>query len=114
MPLQTTPPDENEQPLPAGARIAVTGANGLVGSALVRHLSRAGYDVVSIVRHPDRSRSQAAQFGWDPPSRSIDRRGLEGTHAVVHLAGENIAAGRWTEESRRRILASRAEGTQLL
>jgi uncharacterized protein (TIGR01777 family) len=51
---------------------------------------------------------------WDPEGGTIDAAGLEGSDAVVHLAGESIAQGRWTPEKKRRILESRTKGTRLL
>jgi hypothetical protein len=93
-------------------RVALTGASGLVGSALAAYLSTGGHRVVRLVRRdPDPG---AAEIGWDPASGRIDRAGLEGLDAVVHLAGENIASGRWNEARKRRIRESRVRGTRLL
>jgi len=89
----------------------VTGANGLIGSALIAALSAGGTSVRGVVRH---SSGRAGEIVWDPASQTIDRNALEGATTVVHLAGENIAASRWTPETKSRILSSRTEGTQLL
>lgn len=93
-------------------RIAVTGSTGLIGTALVRSLEGDGHDVVRITRAgtaPGRD-----QVSWDIDAGRIDAAGLEGLDAVVHLAGEGIASGRWTEEHKRRVHDSRAKGTALL
>jgi uncharacterized protein (TIGR01777 family) len=96
--------------LPA-SRIAVTGASGLVGRQLVAFLGTGGHDVYRVLR---RTAGAPDEIGWDPAAGRIDSNALEGMDAVVHLAGESIASGRWTAESKRRILASRTEGTRLL
>jgi hypothetical protein len=66
--------------------------------------------VIRVVRRPP----APGEVFWDPTRGRIDVAGLEGVDAVVHLAGESIAAGRWTAERKRRIRASRVDGTRLL
>jgi uncharacterized protein (TIGR01777 family) len=93
-------------------RICVTGSSGLVGSALIPFVTTGGHEVVRIVRgpgQPDRGR-----IAWHPQAGTIDADALEGTDAVVHLAGENVAAGRWTNPRKTRILDSRVQGTRTL
>jgi uncharacterized protein (TIGR01777 family) len=85
-------------------KIALTGSTGLVGSALVPLLTDAGHEIVRLAR--------PAQ--WDPEARTIDAAALNGLDAVVHLAGENIAAGRWTSARKARIRDSRVKGTKLI
>lgn len=92
-------------------RVAVTGASGLIGSAVVPLLRERGHDVVKLVRRPP---AAGDEVRWDPSGGSIDRAGLAGVDAAVHLAGEGIGDGRWNDERKRRILASRVEGTTLL
>ncbi len=102
---------------PAGDRIAVTGSTGLIGTALVRSLVGSGHRVVRVVRDPGRVPAGGDDTGvvvWDPQAGTIDAAGLEGVDAVVNLAGEPIAAGRWTAERKRRIHDSRVRGTELL
>ncbi len=91
-------------------RVAVTGSSGLIGSALVRALEGAGSTVIRLVRRAPRP----GEVRWDPAAGRIDAEGLAGVEAVVHLAGEPIAAGRWTAERKRRIRESRVQGTGLL
>ena len=90
-------------------RVAVTGATGLLGSALVPFLTTGGHQVIAVSRR--RGLSDAVH--WDPAAGMIDYAGLEGMDAVVHLAGETVGT-RWSEHRKRRIRDSRVEGTMLL
>ena len=93
-------------------RVAVSGSTGLVGSALIPFLTTGGHRVTRLVRSPPPHAED--EVGWDPTGGSIEAARLEGVDAVVHLAGENIAAGRWTAATKVRITESRVRGTQLL
>jgi uncharacterized protein len=97
--------------LAPGHRILVSGSTGLIGSALIPFLTTGGHDVVRLVRS---TRPQAGAVSWDPSAGTIDEAGLAGIDAVVHLAGENIAGGRWTAARKTRIRESRVRGTRLL
>jgi Predicted nucleoside-diphosphate sugar epimerase len=90
-------------------RVAVSGASGLIGRALVPFLTTGGHTVVRLVR----GRAREGEAAWNYEHGRIEAGKLEGLDAVVHLAGENIAA-RWTAARRRRILDSRAIGTRFL
>jgi uncharacterized protein (TIGR01777 family) len=92
-------------------RAAITGASGLVGSALVPFLRTDGHDVLRLVRRPPRGGDEAR---WDPEAGEVDRAALEGVDAVVHLSGENLAGGRWTEARKVRLRSSRVGSTRLL
>lgn len=92
--------------------VAVTGASGLVGRALVDQLEEAGCLVRQLVRRPVKDAER--EIFWNPSDGKIDTEELNGVDAVVHLAGENIAGGRWTAERKRRIVESRVKGTQLV
>lgn len=93
-------------------KILVSGSHGLVGKALTRSLTNDGHEVVRLVRHV---RSLGAfEIEWQPDKGRIDAEHLEGFDVVVHLAGENIATGRWTSEKKRAIRDSRVKGTVLL
>lgn len=91
-------------------RVAITGATGLVGGALSAFLRTGGHEVLGVTRSP----KQPSDVRWNPSEKSIDAERLEGVDAVVHLAGENLFALRWTDEKKRSILDSRIEGTRLL
>lgn len=90
--------------------IAVTGSHGLIGTALVASLRADGHRVRPVVR----SGQEEGSIAWDPEAGTVDRSALEGLDAVVHLAGEGIAAKPWTAKQRARIHDSRSKGTTLL
>jgi uncharacterized protein (TIGR01777 family) len=92
--------------------IIVSGSSGLVGSALVPLLERSGRQVVRLVRRPADPR--ANEVFWNPEKGTIAADPLEGAEAAVHLAGENVAGGRWTAAKRERIRNSRIVGTRHL
>ena len=92
-------------------KVAVTGASGLIGTALVTRLRAGGHDVVRLVRRPP---SGADEVGWDPEGGSIDLDGLAGVEGVVHLAGAGVGDHRWTDEYKRTIRDSRVLGTRTL
>lgn len=93
-----------------GMKILIAGASGLVGTALVSKLKAAGAQITPLVR----SAAKPGEIEWHPDRGSINAPALEGFDAVVNLAGDGIANGRWTEEKKRRILDSRVNGTRLL
>ena len=95
-------------------RVAVTGASGLIGRALVERLEAGGHQAVRVVRTGVAHGPDSSAVGWDPVAGLIDEEALEGLDAVVHLAGEPIAARRWSAEQKRRIANSRVRGTALL
>ena len=95
--------------------VAVTGASGLVGSALVTGLTSAGHRVVRVVRGAGAASVAGQRLArWDPESGALEPSALAGADAVVHLAGESVAGGRWTEAKKRRIRSSRVDVTRRL
>ena len=97
-------------------RVTVTGATGLLGTRLVRELTRRGDEVTVLSRNPERARAAldgVQAVAWDPGAGPAPAEALEGRDAVVHLAGENVAQ-RWTGDAKRRIRASREQGTRNL
>ena len=91
--------------------IAISGTSGFIGSAVVAALEADGRQVIRLVRRPAGASNEVA---WDPDGGQIDAARLEGLDAVVHLAGESIAGGRWNAERKQRIRQSRVKGTGLL
>jgi len=89
-------------------KIAVTGASGLIGSALVAQLKSDGHQVQKIVRRPVRT---ADEVSWNPIKGEIDLQSLEGVDAIFHLAGAGVGDKRWTAAYRSEILNSRLLGT---
>src|SRR5690348_2101154 len=93
-------------------KILVSGSHGLVGKALIHSLTNDGHEIVRLVR---RERTFGAlEVEWQPDQGRIDAAHLAGIEAVIHLAGDNIANGRWTREKKRIIRESRVQGTVLL
>jgi uncharacterized protein (TIGR01777 family) len=92
-------------------RIAITGASGLLGSSLTSFLTTGGHEVLRLVRSRPTGPDEAY---WNVREGEIDADALEGMDAVIHLAGENVFAPRWTAAKKQRIYESRVEGTRLL
>ena len=89
-------------------RIAITGASGLIGSALVGHLKSEGHTVQRLVR---RAPISPDEIQWDPKSGYVDIEALRGVDAVIHLAGVGVGDKRWTKKYKAEILNSRLLGT---
>jgi len=92
--------------------VAVSGAGGLIGSALVTSLRADGHRAIPLVRRAPRPGEDA--LGWDPSSGALTPAGTAAADAVVHLAGDRIVGLRWTAEKKRRIRESRTTATRLL
>ena len=88
----------------------MTGSSGLIGSALLKYLTKEGYSVSLLKRSKV---LEANEFFWDPSRGEIDKLALKGIDVVVHLAGEPIAQ-RWSSSAKKRIVNSRVNGTRLL
>ena len=93
-------------------RIAVAGASGLIGTALVSHLQSAGHQVVRLVRNQD-SRADDTRY-WNPAIGQIDDDAFDGIDGVVNLAGAGIGDRRWSERRKRELRLSRVDATELL
>jgi uncharacterized protein len=89
-------------------RILISGASGLIGSALRTNLTQHGYETAALVRHSP----QADEVQWTP-GRALDPQKLFEFDAIVHLAGKNIA-GRWSEKFKQEVRDSRVQGTHTL
>jgi uncharacterized protein (TIGR01777 family) len=92
-------------------RFLVSGASGLIGRALVPFLRHEGHEVVRLVR---RKAAGPDEIFWDPTNGLLDLAHTKPIDAVIHLAGEPIASGRWTDGRRAALLASRVKGTRTL
>jgi len=97
-------------------KIILTGGTGLIGRELTTALARDGHQLTSLVREVKSPANHATTFArWDIERGEIeDASQLEAQDAVIHLAGESVAEGRWTEDKKRRIRDSRVKGTRLL
>ncbi len=93
-------------------RVAMTGASGMIGTALTAFLTAGGHEVVPLVRRAVRPGERA--IAWNPERGEIDAAALEGFDAVVNLAGASVGEGRWTPARKELLRRSRTEGTALL
>ncbi|NBD37016.1 MAG: TIGR01777 family protein [Verrucomicrobia bacterium] len=93
-----------------GRRVLISGASGLIGARLSAYLRTLGFTVAGLTRGAARD----GWIHWDPANGELALEDLEGWDAVVHLAGEPIADGRWTEERKKRLRDSRIASTRLL
>lgn len=91
-------------------RIAITGASGFVGKALATRLELAHHTVIRLARRA----AGPGSARWDPATGEIDRAALGAIDAIVHLAGENVAGGRWSTRRRQAIADSRGPATERL
>ena len=92
-------------------KVAITGASGLIGSALVPHLRSVGHEVVRLVR---RSAGGPDEVRWDPTAGTVDLAALAGVDGVIHLAGAGVGDHRWSDDYKRQILDSRVDGTHTI
>lgn len=92
-------------------KVAITGASGLIGSALSAFLTTGGHEVIHLVRRPAGATHEAQ---WDPKRGIVDLEKVEGVDSLVHLAGESIAGGRWSANFKSRVFESRVHSTRAL
>ncbi|MBO1755294.1 TIGR01777 family oxidoreductase [Allobranchiibius sp. CTAmp26] len=92
-------------------RIAITGSSGMIGTALIQHLTARGDEVVKLVRHAP---GAADEVQWDPAKAELDEADLRGVTAAVNLAGAGIGDHRWTAAYKRTITDSRVSSTATL
>lgn len=97
----------------SAGRVLITGSGGLVGRSLVPLLKENGFEVVRLVRNNNQP-SFPGVFAWNLKEQYIDPVALQGVTHIVHLAGSNIAEGRWTEKRKREIIKSRVDSARLL
>ncbi len=93
-------------------KILISGSTGLIGEAVVSYLAKQGHTIVRLVRRPVQNKSK--EIFWNPEKQEIDLQSLENFDVVLHLAGENVGGGRWSEAKKQAIKQSRLQGTTLL
>ena len=95
-------------------QVAITGATGMIGSALCRRLEASGHSVVRVERRPREGAPQDALPRWNPEQHWVSAGAFDGYDAIVHLAGASIGEGRWTERRKAVLRTSRLDATRLL
>lgn len=96
-------------------KILVSGSTGFIGSALVPSLTTGGHLVTRLIRSvAPKPTGIGPAITWNPDQKELNPSNLEGFDAIIHLAGENIAGGRWSPRRKASIRESRSKGTRLL
>lgn len=103
---------QKQFPVSKPLKFLISGSSGLIGSNLISFLKTAGHLVIRMVRRKEQVDSDSVY--WNPADKEIDKDALENFDVVIHLAGENIASGRWTPAKKEQLRQSRVEGTRLL
>lgn len=97
-------------------KVLITGATGLIGKEVGKLLAEAGHEISVVSRHPERASQElpfpAHVYPWKSHEAPFPIEALDGQEAIIHLAGEPVAGGRWTEERKKRIRDSRVVGTR--
>lgn len=91
--------------------VIVTGSHGFIGKPLVSALTHHGFIVKTLVRTPSR---HSYEIFWNPDNNTLEPSALENAYALIHLAGENIAAKRWTKQQKEYLIKNRTDSAQLL
>ena len=99
-----------QHPPAAPMRILISGATGLIGRTLIPVLEMQGHTVIRLTRSSQRH----SDIEWDPDAGRLDLSAAGKIDAVIHLAGENIAGGRWTKKQKDKLFYSRKRGTRLI
>jgi len=94
-------------------KVCITGGTGMIGTALLELLGKAGYDL-SVLSRSDNPLEEAMVYTWDIQKGELDMEALTSTNYLVHLAGASIAGGKWTVERKKEIRDSRIKSTRLL
>lgn len=92
-------------------KLVITGASGLIGSAIVREAEKNKIEVVKLVRRTPKEKNESQ---WDPNKGVIDLAVLENSTAIVHLSGAGVGDHRWTKKYKKEILNSRVNSTETL
>jgi uncharacterized protein (TIGR01777 family) len=92
-------------------RVAITGGSGFLGRLIRRSLSEEGHEVLRLVRYAP---ARAGEVYWDYSQKEVEKEKLQKVDLFIHLSGENISRGRWTESRKQRLYSSRVESTRFL
>lgn len=92
-------------------KLVIAGASGLIGTLLVERLAQKGHQVVRLSR---RATTSATEAFWNPETGEIEAHKLQDSNAVINLSGENIAAKRWDDQQKQKIVTSRTKSTKLI
>lgn len=96
----------------------IAGATGFIGNELIKKLNKKGHEIVVLTRNLESAKFRipvhCKVVTWDPSSKSIEPSELKGVDAVINLAGENIADGRWSSERKRELINSRVNSVRRL
>ncbi len=95
-------------------KIAISGSTGLIGTALIDWFSKNNFQISRLVRTPSFHDLRYPCIQWNPQNKHIEKPALENHDVIIHLAGENVASGRWTDGKKEAIRKSRVEGTSFL
>jgi len=94
--------------------VLISGGTGMIGRALTAELQRKGYEVIILTRGKAKKRGALRHAHWDPEKGLIDAEAIRAADHIVHLAGANVADGRWTAQRKREIVDSRVKSGSLL
>jgi uncharacterized protein (TIGR01777 family) len=99
------------------ATVLITGGTGLIGKALTKELMAKGYEVIVLTRKVGGEKAQPAGLSyaqWDIEKQTIDEKAIQKADYIIHLAGANVAEGRWTDKRKKEILESRTKSSGLI
>ncbi len=91
--------------------VLITGSSGYIGKELTKVLEKKTYNVIHLSRAKPKTPNH---FQWNPETGELDLQAIEKADAIIHLAGENIGSGRWTNDKKKKVIESRQKGTKLL
>jgi uncharacterized protein (TIGR01777 family) len=94
--------------------VLITGGSGFIGKHLTQLLLEKGYSVSILSRHPIENTATISYYQWDVENQTIDEQSILEADVIINLAGENIAAKRWTKERKKAIVDSRVQSIQLI
>src|SRR5688572_18652084 len=98
------------------ATVLITGGTGLIGKALTKELLAKGYEVIVLTRSAEVGQKQPglSYAQWDLHKQTVDEKAIQKADFIIHLAGANVAGGRWTEKRKKEIVESRTKSSGLI